>query len=161
MLKVWLKIDGEIQVRSALHGLHVCQGLIKIGKSGSLSSFLFAFVLARSCLLGWLVVYPPSSHAEVRLGNRLGKSWSFSSSTFRRPTNALPQSGDFKAACSRGQECFSSIFECLSFSYTNVSCQICRCQRNFNTHIVDSALTCSILAMVTFSMLQLYYCNIL
>jgi hypothetical protein len=127
MLKMWLKIDGEIQVRSAPHGLHVCQGLIKIGESGSLSSFLFAFVLARSCLLGWLL-YPPSSHAEVRFGfmHRLGKSWSFSSSTFRRPTNALPQSSNLKAACSRGRECFSSIFECLSFSYTNVSCQIQR-----------------------------------
>jgi hypothetical protein len=143
-------------------GLHVCQGLIKIGKSGSLSSSFFALVLARS-LLGWLAVYPPSSHAAVRFGflHRLGKSWSFSSSTFRRPTIThcpnLAISRLLVHVVGNGSAPHSIVYH---FSYTNVSCQI-QSVSVISIHITESTLTCSILAMVTFSMLQLYHYNIL
>lgn len=114
-----------------------------------LSAFPFppSFLLA---LVAWLAMYPPcKSCKEVTFGfmHRLGKSWS---SNFRRSTKRIVSIWQFQGPLFT----WSEMFECLAFSYTNVSCQIVRCQRNLNAYIACSALTCSTLAMVTFLMLQ-------
>jgi hypothetical protein len=84
MLKLWLKIDGRIQVRSALHGLHVCQGFIKIGKSGSSAlSFSPSFILALVCLAGWLCI-----HHQVMQKSGSETDWA------KAGHSALPPSGD-------------------------------------------------------------------
>ena len=132
-------------VRSALHGKRkVCmcvKALNKIGKSGS-QLFLFGLRSCSLLLLGWLsTVSTIKSCMEARFGfmHRLGKNWSFSSSTFRRPTNALPQLGNFKASCSRGRQRFTLH---IPMSHVRVQVSEFRCQRNLNAYISKSALTC-------------------
>ena len=145
-------------MRSALHGKSkACMCVKASTRSGNpaLTSCLFAFVMLT--LVAWLAMYPPSSHAEKSHSDSRWKSRSPSSSNFRRPTNwAIP-----RPLVHVVWIVSALLFKCLSFSYTNVSCQTSGVSAISNAPYFRFCAYLQGCAIVTSLMPQSYYCNIL